>query len=156
MMMVVAVTTVGGGVATVAMTVPHPTPCRRLVRTDSVCWQSDTNCKYLCLYSKVLCRWILTGGVLSVVPFAENDFCWKKNTTSSAPKNGQIYYKKTWQRKCETNINQKPRTSGTKPTKIYKNRCSITNLFLNSNSSVPQKNYNRSVPRAPECWDSLL
>jgi hypothetical protein len=34
--MVVAVT-VGGGVTTVAMKVPHPTPCRKLICTDSVC-----------------------------------------------------------------------------------------------------------------------
>jgi hypothetical protein len=109
-----------------AMNVPHPTPYRKWIRRDSVCWQSATYSKYLlvCTQDSV--------SLSSYTGCAEcSAHCWKQFLlkkiiiTRSGPKNGQICYKKTDSEKCENNIKLKPSTSGTEESKISENRCTL-------------------------------
>jgi PIN domain nuclease of toxin-antitoxin system len=81
--MVIAVTI---GVTTVDMKVPHPTPCRKLIRTEFFCWQSLPRREsiYVCV-RKVLCRSILAQVVLSAVSFVENSSSWEKELLQVAP-----------------------------------------------------------------------
>jgi hypothetical protein len=71
--MTVAITA-GSGVKTMAMKVPHPTPCCKLIRrTPFVGSLPQTVNMYICV-RKVLCRSILAQIVLSEVPFVGNIF----------------------------------------------------------------------------------
>jgi hypothetical protein len=53
----------------------------------------------------------------------------KRIITSNALKMDRFVARKRDGEKCENNINQKLRTSGTKPNKISKNRCTLVINF---------------------------